>query len=158
MLTKKGYLKLVDLGFAKKVQIGSKTWTFCGTPEYISPEVIANTGHNICVDYWALGVLIYELLCRRTPFKAKEDLIVYENILRGIYSIKFHYRIDRKAEMLIKALCRQEPNERLGYQKGGINDIRKHKWFAGFDWDTFATQKLPAPILPEVADPMGWGF
>ena len=60
--------------------------------------------------------------------------------------------------MLIKALCRQEPNERLGYQKGGINDIRKHKWFAGFDWDTFATQKLPAPILPEVADPMGWGF
>ena len=52
--------------------------------------------------------------------------------------------------MLIKSLCRQEPSERLGYQKGGVNDIRKHKWFGGFDWDGFHAQRVPAPILPDV--------
>jgi len=154
MLHINGYLRLVDLGFAKKVPLGSKTWTFCGTPEYIPPEVIANTGHTLSADYWSLGILVYELLTRKTPFRAKDDLTIYENILRGVHAVQFSYRISRKAEMLIKALCRQEPSERLGYQKGGINDIRKHKWFGGFDWDGFQAQKVPAPILPDVRDPM----
>jgi len=154
MLDINGYLRLVDLGFAKRLPIGNKTWTFCGTPEYIPPEVIANTGHHLSADYWSLGILVYELLTRKTPFRAKDDLTIYENILRGIHSVQFSYRISRKAEMLIKALCRQEPSERLGYQKGGINDIRKHKWFGGFDWDGFHVQRVPAPILPDVRDPM----
>lgn len=154
MLDVNGYLRLVDLGFAKKVPIGNKTWTFCGTPEYIPPEVIANTGHTLSADYWSLGILVYELLTRKTPFRAKDDLTIYENILRGIHSVQFSYRVSRKAEMLIKSLCRQEPSERLGYQKGGVNDIRKHKWFGGFDWDGFHAQRVPAPILPDVRDPM----
>jgi len=154
MLDINGYLRLVDLGFAKKVPIGNKTWTFCGTPEYIPPEVIANTGHTLSADYWSLGILVYELLTRKTPFRAKDDLTIYENILRGIHSVQFSYRVSRKAEMLIKSLCRQEPSERLGYQKGGVNDIRKHKWFGGFDWDGFHAQRVPAPILPDVRDPM----
>lgn len=152
MLHKNGYLKLVDLGFAKKLNAGSKTWTFCGTPEYISPEIIANTGHNIATDYWALGILIYEMLTKKTPFRDKDDLRVYENILRGIYSVKFSLKVSKKAELIIKALCRQEANERLGYQKNGRNDIKKHKWFTGFDWDGFHTQSIPAPILPEISD------
>jgi serine/threonine protein kinase len=57
-----GYVKLVDFGFAKKLQPGRKTWTFCGTPEYVAPEVILNRGHDISADYWSLGVLMYELL------------------------------------------------------------------------------------------------
>jgi cGMP-dependent protein kinase len=154
MLDINGYLRLVDLGFAKRVPIGNKTWTFCGTPEYIPPEVIANTGHTLSADYWSLGILVYELLTRKTPFRAKDDLTIYENILRGIHSVQFSYRVSRKAEMLIKSLCRQEPSERLGYQKGGVNDIRKHKWFGGFDWDGFHAQRVPAPILPDVRDPM----
>lgn len=154
MLDINGYLRLVDLGFAKRVPLGNKTWTFCGTPEYIPPEVIANTGHTLSADYWSLGILVYELLTRKTPFRAKDDLTIYENILRGIHSVQFSYRVSRKAEMLIKSLCRQEPSERLGYQKGGINDIRKHKWFGGFDWDGFHAQRVPAPILPDVRDPM----
>ena len=59
MLDINGYLRLVDLGFAKRVPIGNKTWTFCGTPEYIPPEVIANTGHTLSADYWSLGILVY---------------------------------------------------------------------------------------------------
>lgn len=154
MLHTNGYLRLVDLGFAKRVPIGSKTWTFCGTPEYIPPEVIANTGHTLSADYWSLGILVYELVTRKTPFRAKDDLTIYENILRGVHSVQFSYRISRKAEMLIKSLCRQEPAERLGYQKGGIGDIRKHKWFGGFDWEGFQAQRVPAPILPDVKNPM----
>jgi len=154
MLDINGYLRLVDLGFAKRVPLGNKTWTFCGTPEYIPPEVIANTGHTLSADYWSLGILVYELLTRKTPFRAKDDLTIYENILRGIHSVQFSYRVSRKAEMLIKSLCRQEPSERLGYQKGGVSDIRKHKWFGGFDWEGFHNQRVPAPILPDVRDPM----
>lgn len=129
MVDRHGYVRLVDLGFAKKVLPGHKTWTFCGTPEYISPEIISNTGHNICADLWSLGVLIYELLSKKTPFRAKDDLAIYEGILRGIHSIQFPYKISRKAESLIKALCRQDPQERIGYQKNGYDDIKKHRWF-----------------------------
>ena len=78
MVDNNGYVRLVDLGFAKKVPPGHKTWTFCGTPEYIPPEIISNTGHNIAADYWSLGILIFELLSKRTPFRAKDDLAIYE--------------------------------------------------------------------------------
>lgn len=62
LLDSKGYVKLVDFGFAKKLQTGRKTWTFCGTPEYVAPEIILNRGHDISADYWSLGVLMFELL------------------------------------------------------------------------------------------------
>lgn len=62
LLESRGYVKLVDFGFAKKLQLGRKTWTFCGTPEYVAPEVILNKGHDISADYWSLGVLMFELL------------------------------------------------------------------------------------------------
>lgn len=85
MVDNNGYVRLVDLGFAKKVPPGHKTWTFCGTPEYIPPEIISNTGHSVAADYWSLGILIFELLSKRTPFRAKDDLAIYEGILRGIH-------------------------------------------------------------------------
>lgn len=62
LLDVKGYVKLVDFGFAKKLQTSRKTWTFCGTPEYVAPEIILNRGHDISADYWSLGVLMFELL------------------------------------------------------------------------------------------------
>lgn len=152
MISSNGYAILVDLGFAKKVQFGHKTWTFCGTPEYIPPEIISNKGHHIAADYWSLGVLIFELLNQKTPFRAKEDLAIYEGILRGIHSVAFP-KISRKAESLIKSLCRQDPAERIGYQRNGINDIRKHRWFQGFDWDGLKAQKIEAPFIPEIRNP-----
>lgn len=153
MIDNNGYVRVVDLGFAKKVLPGHKTWTFCGTPEYIPPEIISNTGHNIAADYWSLGILIFELLSKRTPFRAKDDLAIYEGILRGIHSVQFPYKISRKAESLIKALCRQDPSERIGYQKAGINDIRKHRWFQGFDWEGLLAQKVVAPHVPDIKNP-----
>jgi CRP-like cAMP-binding protein len=153
MVDNNGYVRLVDLGFAKKVPPGHKTWTFCGTPEYIPPEIISNTGHNIAADYWSLGILIFELLSKRTPFRAKDDLAIYEGILRGIHSVQFPYKISRKAESIIKALCRQDPSERIGYQRAGVNDIRKHRWFQGFDWEGLREEKISAPHIPEIKNP-----
>jgi len=153
MIDNNGYVRVVDLGFAKKVMPGHKTWTFCGTPEYIPPEIISNTGHNIAADYWSLGILVFELLSKRTPFRAKDDLAIYEGILRGIHSVQFPYKISRKAESLIKSLCRQDPSERLGYQKAGISDIRKHRWFQGFDWEGLLVQKVVAPHVPDIKNP-----
>lgn len=150
LLDNQGYVKLVDFGFAKKLQTGRKTWTFCGTPEYVAPEVILNKGHDISADYWSLGVLMFELLTGTPPFTGSDPMKTYNIILKGIDAIDFPRNITRNAMALIKKLCRDNPAERLGYQKGGISEIQKHKWFDGFNWEGLVTRTLTPPILPKV--------
>ncbi|EEB12543.1 cAMP-dependent protein kinase catalytic subunit, putative [Pediculus humanus corporis] len=152
LLDVQGYVKLVDFGFAKKLQHGRKTWTFCGTPEYVAPEVILNRGHDISADYWSLGVLMFELLTGTPPFTGSDPMKTYNIILKGIDAIEFPRNITRNATVLIKKLCRDNPVERLGYQKGGISEIQKHKWFDGFNWEGLTTRTLTPPILPKVQD------
>jgi len=124
LLDATGYVKLVDFGFAKKLQVGRKTWTFCGTPEYVAPEVILNKGHDISADYWSLGVLMFELLTGTPPFTGTDPMKTYNIILKGIDAIDFPRNITPRAKELIKKLCRDNSAERLGYQKGGIRDIQ----------------------------------
>lgn len=96
--------------------------------EYVAPEIILNKGHDRAVDYWALGVLIAELITGIPPFTSKDPLKTYNLILKGIDAIDFPPRhVSRTAISLIKRLCRDVPTERLGYQRNGIADIRKHK-------------------------------
>jgi len=154
MIDNNGYVRIVDLGFAKYIDPGQKTWTFCGTPEYIAPEILTNTGHNHAADYWSLGILIYELLTKQTPFKAKDDVAIYKGILQGIHSVQFPFsKISKRAENIIKGLCSLEPSERLGYQVDGVNGIRKHRWFDGFDWEGLQNETLQAPIVPHIKNP-----
>jgi len=150
LLDANGYVKLVDFGFAKKLQVGRKTWTFCGTPEYVAPEVILNKGHDISADYWSLGVLMFELLTGTPPFTGTDPMKTYNIILKGIDAIEFPRNITPRAKELIKKLCRDNSAERLGYQKGGIRDIQKHKWFDGFNWEGLRQRNLQPPIIPSI--------
>ncbi|XP_053367322.1 cGMP-dependent protein kinase 1 isoform X2 [Clarias gariepinus] len=151
ILDHRGYAKLVDFGFAKKIGFGKKTWTFCGTPEYVAPEIILNKGHDISADYWSLGILMYELLTGSPPFSGPDPMKTYNIILRGIDMIEFPKKITKNAANLIKKLCRDNPSERLGNLKNGVKDIQKHKWFEGFNWEGLRKGTLTPPIIPEVS-------
>ncbi|OWA51390.1 cGMP-dependent protein kinase, isozyme 1 [Hypsibius exemplaris] len=154
LLDSTGYAKIADFGFAKDIETARKTWTFCGTPQYIAPEVILNKGHDHAVDYWALGIYVFELSTGNPPFDYNGDqLQVYNNILRGLGVVEFPRRISRNCQSLMKRLCKANPVERLGYQRNGISDIKRHKFFQGFDWTSLANRTLPPPIKPSVAGP-----
>ncbi|XP_040032630.1 protein kinase cGMP-dependent 1b isoform X4 [Gasterosteus aculeatus] len=157
ILDSRGYAKLVDFGFAKKIGFCKKTWTFCGTPEYVAPEIILNKGHDVSADYWSLGILMYELLTGSPPFSGPDPMKTYNVILRGIDMIEFPKKIPKNAASLIKKLCRDNPSERLGNLKNGVKDIQKHKWFEGFNWEGLKKGTLTPPITPNVSSPTDTG-
>lgn len=157
LLDAKGYVKLVDFGFAKKIGLGQKTWTFCGTPDYVAPEVILGKGHGFAVDYWSLGVLIHELLTGTPLFSHKDPLIVYNKILRGVGAVNFPRDFPPNAKQLVRQLCRFNPTERLGSSRFGANDVRTHRWFYHFDWDALARQTMAPPLVPVVHGPLDLG-
>jgi len=144
-----GYLKITDFGFAKKVT--SKTYTLCGTPEYLAPEIVSNKGHSKGVDWWCLGILIYEMLVSYTPFYHEDYMQMYNKIARGKFKKAAH--LLKNARDIISALLEVTPSKRLGVIKGGADLIKKHAWFKGFDWDKLLARQLPAPIIPTLNNP-----
>uniref|UniRef100_A0A8B9IC47 Protein kinase domain-containing protein n=1 Tax=Anser brachyrhynchus TaxID=132585 RepID=A0A8B9IC47_9AVES len=104
MLDKQGYVKLVDFGFAKELERGEKTYSFCGTPEYLAPEMLRHEGHDFAVDFWMLGILIFEMLVGRAPFHSADPQKIYSRILDGIFS--FPAFLSEAACSLIAKLCR----------------------------------------------------
>uniref|UniRef100_A0A3Q3EUK9 cGMP-dependent protein kinase n=1 Tax=Labrus bergylta TaxID=56723 RepID=A0A3Q3EUK9_9LABR len=153
MLDTEGYIKLVDFGFAKKIRCGQKTWTFCGTPEYVAPEIILNKGHNFSVDFWSLGILVFELLTGSPPFSGSDQMMTYTFILKGIEKMDFPKKVTKRPEDLIRKLCRRNPAERLGNLKNGITDIKKHRWFNGFNWEGLKVRTLLSPLKRELSGP-----
>lgn len=149
MLDATGYVKIVDFGFAKKIGRNEKTWTFCGTPDYMAPEIVMNHGHDFGADLWSVGVLIFELLCGRPPFVAKDPMDTYNKIILGIDRAKFPRHFPEAARSLITALCRECSTERLGNLHEGMAGIRTHRWFDGFDWPALHNHKVDAPMVPK---------
>ncbi|CAG9854015.1 unnamed protein product [Phyllotreta striolata] len=147
-----GYIKLTDFGFAKKADSKEKTFTFVGTAEYVAPEIILNKGYDKGVDYWAFGVLIYELLVGRTPFKTNDSshLSTYKLILKGIENVVVPDYVSSTAKSIIRKLCTQSPSDRLGCQRTGIQAIKKHLWFGSLDWNKLVNQKLKPPFKPHL--------
>lgn len=147
LLNDKGYLKITDFGFAKKVLF--KTYTLCGTPEYIAPEVLLNKGHGKGVDWWTLGILMFEMLGGQPPFVDDDPMGIYQQILAG--KLHFPRMFDRQAKNLIKKLLTADLTKRYGCLQKGSQDIKDHKYFSPFKFDELIAMTLTPPIRPEVS-------
>ncbi|KAK4053365.1 cytochrome c oxidase subunit 1 [Microbotryomycetes sp. JL221] len=163
LLGSTGYLKLADFGFAKHVpgcgsapaskdaaSSANRTYTLCGTPEYIAPECIRGEGQGPFVDWWSLGVLVFELLCGFPPFFAEHPMEIYERILHNRFSFPPH--VGPGAKDFIRRLLSADLSKRLGNLRHGAQDVMNHAWFEGVDWQAVLRQQIPAPIIPVTSD------
>jgi len=154
----KGYLKMIDFGFAKKFpyvkngQKHDKTFTLCGTPEYLAPEIVMSKGYDRGVDYWALGCLIYELYLSRTPFQADYTTKIFQNIIAADKVLSFPPRMDPQHVSLIKKLLSVNPAFRLGSLSGGIEDIISDPFFSDVNWQGIIEQTVPAPYVAPISN------
>jgi serine/threonine protein kinase len=150
LIDAEGHLKLVDFGFAKKVE-NRETYTLCGTPEYLAPEVIRNTGHGTAVDWWAFGILVYEFLVGQPPFWDQNPMKIYEQIVEG--KVRFPSAMSPDARDLISGLCTVDVSKRLGNIAGGASRVRQHPWFKDIDWDKMYNREVQGPIVPHLRGP-----
>jgi len=134
VLDKDGYGILVDYGLAKEIEDGC-TYTLCGTPDYLAPEIIRGTGYDWAVDFWTLGVFLFELTSGRAPFFATNDSRRARKILKGYEFVDVPTYFSRGLKDLIAQLLENNPSRRLGRAQLGIQAIKKHIFFEGFDWE-----------------------
>ena len=147
LINKNGYLKLTDFGFAKYLN-NEKTYTLCGTPEYLAPEIILNKGHGKPVDWWTMGILLYEMLVGIDPFSDDDPMKTYQKIIKG--KINFPKDFDKNAKSLIKHLLTADTTKRYGCLKNGVKDILNHRLFIGYDWKNFVFLKMQPPYIPPI--------
>ena len=147
LIDTKGYLKLTDFGFAKVCE--GRTYTLCGTPEYLAPEILLNKGHGKPVDWWTFGVLLYEMLAGIDPFNDEDPMMIQQKILKG--KIKFPSSFNSNAKSLVKHLLEQDLSKRYGNLKGGVNDIKNHRFFKNLDWNAVISYKVKPSYVPKVS-------
>jgi len=138
LLDSQGYLRLTDFGFAKRVD--DRTWTLCGTPEYLAPEIIRNEGHGKAADWWACGILCYEMLVGYPPFFDDTPYGIYEKILRG--RIRWPPEVDPLSRELVRGFLHPDRSRRLGNLIGGSEDVLNHPWFRGVDWEAVERKEI----------------
>lgn len=150
LLDKDGHLKLTDLGLSKEgVACGkAKTYTFCGTPEYLAPEIIMGSGHNKAVDWWSLGALIYEMLTGGSPFANANRKQMLKDILVKPAEMKSYFSDEAKS-ILNQLLC-VDPKKRLGSSDIDAGDIKAHPFFRRVNWKNMEERRIKPPFKPEV--------
>lgn len=147
LITPQGHIKLTDFGLSKDLDNEDKTNTFCGTPEYASPEVIKRDYYGKEIDWWALGVLTFELLYGRLPFESKNKAKLFYNIINK--EPAFPFFIDQVSASFIKMLLVKDPTKRAGFKQ-----IKKHPFMKGLDFDAVAQLRMEPEYIPQVeSDP-----
>jgi cGMP-dependent protein kinase len=144
-----GYPKVVDFGFSKVIE--DKTYTLCGTPEYLAPELVLSKGHNKAVDVWAYGILLYEMEAGYSPFSdpdGNDQTKICRNIVNG--RLVFPRNFNQSCKDLVQGLLIRDVNNRLGNLKGGCDDIKNSEWFKDFDFNAYLNKKIKAPWLPKI--------
>ncbi|KAG1356880.1 hypothetical protein G6F62_001970 [Rhizopus arrhizus] len=146
LLDAHGHIKITDFGFAKKVP--DITWTLCGTPDYLAPEIIQTKGYGKAADFWSFGVLIFEMLAGYPPYYDENQFRLYEKILTA--PPKYPSDMDPAAKDLLMHLLTTDLSERYGNLKRGYYDIMEHKWFDPLEFDLLVQRKIKPPYIPEL--------
>ncbi|KXZ54902.1 hypothetical protein GPECTOR_4g974 [Gonium pectorale] len=144
-----GYVRLTDLGFAKVIK--GRTYTMCGTPDYLAPEVISGKGHTTAVDWWSLGCVVYEMLHGFPPFYTGNPQETYRRVLQRDLSFPPH--MGPWARDLINKLLQMEPEHRIGCGMEGVQAIKDHDWFRNLDWGHVAGRAYMPPYMPNIKAP-----
>ncbi|CAK4572782.1 unnamed protein product [Aphanomyces euteiches] len=143
-----GHIALTDFGMSKEnVKATDRTSTFVGTYQMMAPDILTNKPYSRAIDWWALGVMVFEMIDGRTPFNAKSNQLIKEKILT--FEVPFSDRFSKEAKAFVQALLQKKPENRLGCGPDGVKEIKRHPWFASIDWDQVLARK--ATFSPDQA-------
>uniref|UniRef100_K9J022 Serine/threonine-protein kinase N1 n=1 Tax=Desmodus rotundus TaxID=9430 RepID=K9J022_DESRO len=149
LLDTEGYVKIADFGLCKEgMGYGDRTSTFCGTPEFLAPEVLTDTSYTRAVDWWGLGVVMYEMMCGRLPFYNQDHERLFELIL--MEEIRFPRTLSPEAKSLLAGLLKKDPKQRLGGGPSDAKEVMEHRFFLSINWQDVVQKKLPPPFKPQV--------
>ncbi|KAF4070802.1 hypothetical protein AMELA_G00277750 [Ameiurus melas] len=154
LLDKDGHCKLADFGMCKEgITGGALTTTFCGTPDYIAPEIILEEPYGVSVDWWAMGVLLFEMLCGHAPFEAETEDELFECILRD--EVIYSSWLSNEAEDILRGFLTKDASRRLGCieRDGGEKPITAHPFFRDLDWEKLRKRELDSPFKPRIKSP-----
>ncbi|XP_065369950.1 protein kinase C isoform X3 [Calliphora vicina] len=151
LLDQEGHCKLADFGMCKEgIMNGVLTTTFCGTPDYIAPEILKEQEYGASVDWWALGVLMYEMMAGQPPFEADNEDELFDSIMHD--DVLYPVWLSREAVSILKGFLTKNPEQRLGCS-GDENEIRRHPFFSKLDWDELEKRNIKPPFRPKMKNP-----
>ena len=150
LIDSQGYAKITDFGLSKEnIMDNASARTFCGTPEYLAPEVLARQGHGKAVDWWSLGALIFEMLTGLPPFyNAKDRERMFQDIMQS--EVRFPAYISPNARSLLEQLFVKDPAARLGGSARDADEIKEHPWFSGINWSRMMNREEVPPFIPSL--------
>ncbi|XP_064404660.1 ribosomal protein S6 kinase alpha-3-like isoform X2 [Halichondria panicea] len=146
LLDAEGHIKLTDFGLSKEAVEDRKTFSFCGTVEYMAPEVVNRKGHGTTADWWSFGVLMYEMLTGSLPFQGENRKATMTMILKA--KLGMPQFLSPEAQSLLRVLFKRNPQNRLGHGPNGIENIKAHLYFKSINWDRLYQRKVVPPFKP----------